>query len=130
MGLVFLLHVGLVVLKVRARAGLVNAVLFEPVIEVIVQKLATVVAVPSEQIEGLAFPDRFENFEAGVLALPSSDLDEHIEQTAPGLTARRSPVSGPHLFCEFLYACFNHYHGWRHAVSFYEATGLSRKFLE
>ena len=38
-GVVFLLHVGLVVLEVGARAGLVDAVFFQPVAKLIVQEL-------------------------------------------------------------------------------------------
>lgn len=53
-----------------------------------------------------------------------------IEQTAPcpepcGLSGGRiGYASVTHLFCVFFYARFTHAHGWRHVVSFHEATRL------
>ena len=46
-GVVFLLHVGLVVLVVGARSGLFDAVFLQSVIEVEVEELASVVAIHS-----------------------------------------------------------------------------------
>ena len=67
-GVVFLFDVCLVVFEVGAGAGLVDAVFFQPLVEMVVQKLAAVVAVHAEEIEGLAFPDGLQCLEAGVLA--------------------------------------------------------------
>lgn len=67
-GVVLLLHVGLVVLVIRPRTGLFDAVFPQPVVEVEVEELAAVVAVDAQQVEGLAFPDGFKALEGGVLA--------------------------------------------------------------
>lgn len=67
MGVVFLLHIRLVVLAVGTRAGLVDTVLFEPMAKVEVEELAAIVAVNPEQVEGLAFPVGFQCLEAGLL---------------------------------------------------------------
>ena len=59
-GMVFLFHVGLVVFEVGPGAGLVTAMYFEPMMQVEVQKLAAIFAIPSEQVEWLNFPDRLQ----------------------------------------------------------------------
>ncbi|MFN5834262.1 MAG: hypothetical protein ACK459_11050, partial [Akkermansiaceae bacterium] len=57
--------------------------------------------------------------------IPAGDLDELVEQHAPGHLACHPRVSAAHLFGVFFDAFLTHFHGWRHGVLFYEATEFS-----
>lgn len=66
--IVFLLHVGLVVFEVGPGPGFPDAVIFQPVVNVVVEELSSVIAVHSQQLEGLAFMNRFQSLETRMLA--------------------------------------------------------------
>ena len=62
---------------------------FEPMMQVEVQKLAAIFAIPSEQVEWLNFPDRLQCLEAGVL--PPIPLGSQFCPTACDFHAGHPP---------------------------------------